>query len=377
MTSSTLSARLRGRLEERRPDGLFRQIEARAAQTGLIDLSNNDYLRLARNPALIKAARESLDVWGASSSASPLVSGYTEGHRALEERLAHWAGFRWGLVWNSGYAANHGVLSVLPSKGDLILIDRLAHYSMIAGALRSGARVQRFRHNDVEQLEHLLVRSERWAQVFVVTESVYSMDGDRSDLQSIAALKERFGFTWILDEAHALGWYGARGSGLAEEEGVTDAIDVFVGTLGKALGSMGAFTLFHQSCFREFLINFAGEFIYSTYLPPSCAAAALAAVNWVEAQSEERVYGHKLSAYFRERLPGSPPGDSPIVPVIFGEAVPMLRAAQTLAIAGFKVASIRPPTVPAGKSRLRISLNTALAEDDLDRLVAALEDIFR
>lgn len=340
------------------------------------DLSGNDYLRLSRHPQVVAAAVSALGKWGVSSSGSPLISGYTSAHRELEERLCTWSGFGHGLVWNTGYAANQAVLSTLPQRGDIVLADRLIHNSMVAGLVHSGARLQRYRHCDIGHLEALLAQyATGGRQVFVVTESVFSMDGDYPDLRHMAALKERYGFFWIVDEAHALGWYGTRGSGLAEHCGVAAAVDVLVGTLGKGLGAMGAYTLFHDASLRAYLINFAGEFIYSTYLAPACAAAASAAVDIVEAGgAAERARLHALSRSVREILPGAPDGDSPIVPVLIGGAVQTLAIAERLRVGGFSVGAVRPPTVPEGGSRLRLSLHAQLTAKNIATLAQAIKE---
>lgn len=361
-------------LAQRDAEDLRRSLSPRSVESGLIDLSNNDYLRLSQHPDVIAAGQAALAKWGASASASPLISGYTEEHAALEQELAEWAGFTHGLVWNSGYAANQAVLGKLPKRGDLVLADRLIHQSMIDGVLRSGARLQRYRHLDLEHLEELLA-THNDRRIFVVTESVFSMDGDYPDLRAMAALKERYEFVWIVDEAHAIGWYGERGSGLAEAAGVAKAVDVFVGTLGKGLGSMGAFTLFHKVNLREYLINFAGEFIYSTYLAPACAAAARKAVEVASSMSDERVAWLKRSSEFRNSIASAPNGDSPIVPVMLPSAAATMRAATTLREYGFLVGAVRPPTVPDNSSRLRISLNTTLSKTDEIRLAMVLQEV--
>lgn len=340
------------------------------------DLSGNDYLRLASHPDVIAVAVSALRTWGASSSASPLISGYTEAHRQLEQRLCAWSGFEHALVWNTGYAANQAVLSTLPQRGDIVLADRLIHNSMITGLVRSGARLQRYRHCDCAHLTALLEQyANRGRSVFVVTESVFSMDGDYPDLRAIAKLKERYSFSLIVDEAHALGWYGARGSGLIEQTQTAAAVDVVVGTLGKGLGSMGAYTLFHNAELRDYLINFAGEFIYSTYLPPSCAAAAAAAIHLIETKgAEERTRLHVLSSAIRAQLPHAPQGDSPIVPLLVGDTTKALATAQRLRSKGICVGCVRPPTVPDGSSRLRLSLHAELSQQNIAELAAAIKE---
>jgi len=365
--------RVNQRMAERAREGALRTLTPRSCNARLIDLSNNDYLRLASHPEVIAAGQAALERWGASASASPLISGYTADHASLEARLCEWAGFAHGLIWNTGHSANQAILSLLPQRGDLVLADRLIHQSMISGILRSGARLRRYRHRDLDHLETLLggVRDRR--QIFVVTESVFSMDGDYPDLAAMARLKERYGFLWIVDEAHALGWYGERGSGLVEACGVAEQVDVFVGTLGKALGSMGAFTLFRQACLRDFFVNFAGEFIYSTYLAPACAAVAKVAVDLIEERTN-RLAWQSRSRDLRQAIQAVG-GDSPIIPLITGSNEHTMRAAAQLRVRGFAVGAVRPPTVPAGEGRIRISLNTALTTDDESALIAAVKEV--
>lgn len=366
---------LHNAMAQRRADGLWRELKPRAVDSALIDLSNNDYLRLSQHPEVIAAAQTALSKWGASASASPLISGYTEAHAELEQQLARWAGFDHGLVWNTGYAANQAVLSCLPQAGDVVLADRLIHHSMIAGILRSGARLQRYQHLDVDHLEHCL-KQHAGRSVFVVTESLFSMDGDYPDLAAMAGLKARHGFTWIVDEAHAIGWYGTKGSGLVEAAGVAGAVDVYVGTLGKGLGSMGAFTLFQDAALRDYLINFASEFIFSTYLAPSCATAASKAVELAVAMSPQRSQWQARSSELRAAISSAPAGDSPIIPLAVGNADRVMFQAAALRERGFLVGAVRPPTVPANSSRLRISLNMALRMEDEARLLEALKEVW-
>ena len=375
-----MEPRLKSRLTERRHRGLERELSVTSQAsfgTDLINLADNDYLDLANDPALKAAAQEALAQWGCSASASPLITGYRSLHRDLERALCKWLGFPHGLVWTTGYAANSALLSLLPQRGDIVLADRLIHNSMINGILRSGARLIRYRHCDLDHLEALLQEPTANGRLaFVVTETVFSMDGDYPDLAQMAKLKERYGFTWMVDEAHALGWYGPHGNGLLAEAGVTEAADIVVGTLGKALGSMGAFTLFRQETVRRYLINEAGEFIYSTYLAPPCAAAALQGITCLRDRAPQRSQWHDRSSAFRRQLQGvglnAPHGDSPIVPIILGEVAPTLAAARALKEDAILVPAIRPPTVPAHHSRLRLSLkasfNEALQERVLDGL---------
>ena len=378
--NEALLQRLRQSLAQREGSSLRRKLTARASDDRRINLADNDYLGLSRDPAVIAAAVAALQEWGASSSASPLVTGYTEIHQQLEQTLAAWQGYAHALVMNTGFAANSAVLGGLPKKGDVVLADRLVHASMLDGILASGARLRRFAHNDLDALELMLHEEPALdGVIFVVTESVYSMDGDSPDLPRLAALRKRFGFCWVLDEAHATGWYGATGTGLQEARGVPAAADIVVGTLGKGLGSQGAYVLSHAPEVRDALINFAGEFVYSTYLAPSCAAAALAAIGRVRDMSGERGELHALSQAWRDGLVEAgfavPTGDSPIIPLILGDSDVALRYATALRAAGFMVSAIRPPTVPVRTGRIRISLRRGLSPAVLASFVSALKGV--
>ena len=378
--NEALLKRLRQSLAQREGSSLRRKLTARASDDKRVNLADNDYLGLSRDPAVIAAGVAALQEWGASAAASPLVTGYTEIHQKLEQTLAAWQGYAHGLVMNTGFAANSAVLGGLPKKGDLILADRLVHASMLDGIMASGARLRRFAHNDLDALELMLHEEPALdGVIFVVTESVYSMDGDSPDLKRLASLRKRFGFCWVLDEAHATGWYGSTGSGLQEAQGAFAAADIVVGTLGKGLGSQGAYVLSHAPEVRDALINFAGEFVYSTYLAPSCAAAALAAVERVKGMSGERAELHALSHAWRDGLLEAgfavPSGDSPIIPLILGDSDVTLKYATALRAAGFMVSAIRPPTVPVRTGRIRISLRRGLSPAVLSSFVAALKGV--
>ncbi len=370
---SALAARWQAALAERDAQQCRRRLRV-APPAPDLNLADNDYLDLARDPA-VAAAAAAEGALRTSSSASPLITGWQPAHARLVERLAAWHGLPAGLLWTSGYAANAGVLGTLPQAGDLVLADRLIHHSMIAGLRRSGARLQRYPHLDLRAVERSL-EAAGGRPVFVVTESVFSMDGDYPDLRMLADLKRRHPFCWILDEAHALGWYGPEGAGLARAAGVEAAVDVLVGTLGKTLASGGAYTLFQDETIRDTLINFAGEFIYSTALPPPNAAAAQAAIGRVAALAQGQAAWHRLSRAFRAGLQADgwrvPDGDSPIVPVRLDDEAAALSLAQALREAGIQAAAVRPPTVPSGSSRLRFSLKRSLSAADLERVRAAM-----
>lgn len=369
-----------GKLTERAQAGLERSVKPRASNSekALLNLADNDYLRLSQHPEVISAAQEATAEWGTSSSASPLITGYTTLHHALEEKLCQWHGFPHGLLWNSGYAANQAILSLLPQKKDLILADRLIHNSMVSGILRSGAQLIRYPHCDLDRLTTLLEKHAHSSRrIFVVTESVFSMDGDYPDLKRIAELKARYPFFWILDEAHAVGWYGTKGAGLAEAANVVPQVDLLVGTLGKALGSSGAYTLFQEESIRRYLVNFAGEFIYSTFFPPASAAAALKAISLCESMHDQRVQWQKQATAFRQTLAAQNwetlGSDSPIVPVLLPSATQAVTFSNALLKQGIQACAIRPPTVPPNTSRVRFSLNSTLSDEHFSHITSVLK----
>jgi 8-amino-7-oxononanoate synthase len=416
--------RCRAELAEREKKNRRRRLRVTTPAAGELNLADNDYLALARDPAVLAAASAALAREGASSSASPLITGWREPHEALVQALGAWHGFPCGLLWSSGYAANSAVLGTLPRAGDLVLADRLVHHSIVAGMLRSGARVQRYAHLHLDELERRLIEARRSAfgspqaelieakglgdglpqsveakglgrglpqggreskpgsprSLFVVTESLFSMDGDYPDLGRLADLKRRYGFCWILDEAHALGWYGPEGAGLARAAGVEGQVDILVGTLGKALASGGAYTLFRDEAVRDYLINQAGEFIYSTALPPANAAAAQAALGRIRALAAGQAEWHASSQAFRADLRTAgwavPEGKSPIVPVRLDDEEAALSLADFLRAEGIRAGAVRPPTVPAGTSRLRFSLKRTFRREDGMRVLAAM-DVWR
>jgi 8-amino-7-oxononanoate synthase len=365
------------KLQAREDAYAFRCTKVRHLDDPALNLSDNDILDLRHHPALLHAANQAVARWGTSSSASPLISGYTEAHAALEQTLSTWYGQRAALLWNSGYAANQAVLKLFVGSEDLVIADRLIHNSLIAGILQSGARLIRFRHNDIAHLEALLQKHQGARKVHVCTESVYSMDGDYPDLQRIADLKDQYGFNWFLDEAHAVGWYGATGSGLAEAAGVLEQVDILVGTLGKALASSGAYTIFNQPWMRDYCVNEAGEFIYSTYLPPASAAIAQAAIQTIRDNAADRLQAQAKARQFRSalRAQGWDVGgiDSAVVPVICGASETALRMAALLLESGIRVGAIRPPTVPKGQARLRLSLKSTLSDQDYTTLLQCFE----
>ncbi|MDE3084883.1 MAG: aminotransferase class I/II-fold pyridoxal phosphate-dependent enzyme, partial [Verrucomicrobiota bacterium] len=371
-----LFQRIENALAERTQKNLRRSLRLTHHENGALNLADNDYLDLARNPVVNAAAAAAISEHGTSASASPLITGWRGPHARLLERLCAWHEFPFGMLWTSGYAANSAVLSLLPVRGDLVLADRLIHNSMIAGLLRSGARLQRYEHLQLDQLEELLAQTRSGRSVFVVTESVFSMDGDYPNLARMAELKRRHGFYWIVDEAHALGWFGPEGAGLVRATNVAEAVDVLVGTLGKTLASGGAYTLFRNEAVRDYLINTAGEFIYSTAFPPANAVAATAAIERVRELATQQPKWQARSREFRAQLRrenwAAPDGDSPIVPVRLDDAEAAVSLAEALRRENILTAAVRPPTVPQGTSRLRFSLKRTFDEVAASRVLSIM-----
>ena len=370
-SSHDLNERIDSFLRKRRENGSFRQLRTSESSDETLDLSNNDYLCLAKHPLVCQAACRAIEEDGCSSSASPLLTGYRPSHAALVETICAWFGTSRNqvMLWNTGYSANQSIFTILPQKNDLVLADRMIHQSMIAGILSSGARLIRYPHLDMQRLESLLVRYSGQRTVYVATESVFGMDGDYPDLGKISRLREKFRFFWILDEAHALGWYGQKGTGLAEEQGVLDAVDLFLGTMGKALGSSGAFTIFKNPQLKDYMVNVAGHFIYSTFLPPSAALAAKQAIELLAGWKRERKEWQDQSNCMRTKLNhlghSCGTGDSPVIPIFFNSLDDLAIAKEKLEDSRMRVSAIRHPTVPVHSPRIRISMRSDLNGEDL------------
>jgi 8-amino-7-oxononanoate synthase len=345
----------------------------------LIDFSSNDYLGLARHPAVAAAMAECAQHSGAGSGASHLVTGHGIEHARLEEELAAFTGRERALLFSTGYMANLAVVSTLAGRGESVLLDRLSHASLIDGALLSGARFKRYAHADAAAAESALASSEG-AVAVVATDGVFSMDGDVAPLDALARASRAHDAWLVVDDAHGLGVLGASGRGAVEYYGLdTEAVPVLVGTLGKAFGSFGAFVAGSHDLI-EFLMQRARSYIYTTALPQPVAAATRKALEIAQRETWRRERVLALTARFRAgaanvgvRLTESPA--TPIQPIVIGSAEAALDAQQELLAAGFCVIAIRPPTVPRGSSRLRITLSAAHTEAQVDRLVEALSRV--
>jgi 8-amino-7-oxononanoate synthase len=358
-----LSVRLAARLSER-----LRAIEAQGLRRTLrppsgIDLCSNDYLGLAEHPHLKQRMADAVSAEGVGSTGSRLLRGERSGFARVEEKFASFKGAERSLYFSSGYLANLAVLTTFPEAGDVIFSDEWNHASLIDGARLSRARRVVFPHNDAKALEQLLREDTGEGQKFIVVESLFSMDGDQAPLAEYAALCRAAGAELIVDEAHAVGVYGECGRGLAG--------DVFlsINTAGKALGVSGAFVAGPAEAI-EYLIQRARPFIFSTAPPPAIAAALEASLEVMADEPERRERLLARARYLRERLGLA--GDSPIIPIIVGENERAVAVARELQEAGFDVRAIRPPTVPAGTARLRVTVNQGLSEELLDRFVGVL-----
>lgn len=367
-------------LKEKSAEGALRKLRPAQGRRGgkirfgnkeYIDLSSNDYLGLSGHPKLIAAAKEALDIYGAGSSGSRLLSGDLKICHQLEKRIAEFKCKEAALVFNTGYQANVGILSALYGEGDLILSDKLNHASIIDGLLLSGAKFFRFKHNDMDHLKSILEKERAKSKsALIITETIFSMDGDRPDLKSLVEIKERFDCALMVDEAHATGIYGKNGSGIVEEEGLADKVDLVMGTFGKALGSFGAY-LAASGEIIEYIVNRCRSFIYSTALPPATIACNLVSIDLVRDEPHRRDELLKAADYFRDTLKKNGldvRGSSQIVPVIIGENNSAVRFSEALRDKGYWVLPIRPPTVPQGEARLRFSLTFDHDRSILERL---------
>ncbi len=335
------------------------------------NLSGNDYLGIAGDEAWIRDFQARNRYTAMSSASSRLLTGNHRAYRELEDNLGRFYGGRAALVFNSGYHANIGILPALAGKGDLILSDKLNHASMIDGLRLGQAEFKRYRHLDYEQLGNMLAEAQgKYRQLFIATESVFSMDGDLADLPRLAALKREFHAVLVVDEAHSVGCFGPGGAGLAARDGVLDDVDVMVGTLGKAFGSAGAYAITNE-VLREYLVNTMRPFIFTTGMSPAAVAWTDYVLQHMPELDNRRAdlarLGNRLRGVIRKHGFATL-GESQIVPLIVGDNRKAGELAETFQNAGILVFPIRPPTVPAGTARLRFSLSARLPDSVIDRI---------
>lgn len=364
--------RLRWRATATGPQQPARRVDGRR----LVSFNSNDYLGLAAHPVIRRALRRGANRWGTGSGASHLVSGHTDAHRALEEELADWLGRERAVVFSTGYMANLGLAQTLLERGDLAVCDRLNHASLLDAALLAGARLARYRHGDARDASRCLSRRPERAAA-ILTDGVFSMDGDLAPLEALARTARDGGAWLVVDDAHGLGVVGPGGRGAAAHFGLgPEDVPALMGTLGKAFGCAGAFVAGSRDLI-EALVNFARPYIYTTALPPALAEAARAALRLVIRESWRRDRLDGLVARFqtgvRELGLGGYNAPTPIQPLIVGSERDALDMSDALGRQGLWVPAIRPPTVPGGTARLRITLSASHTEQQVDRLLEALD----
>ena len=392
---------LQTELQDIRASGLYRELRRVDSAQGprvtidgreYLNFSSNVYLGFANHPALREAAIKAVEKFGAGSGASRLICGSLAPHHELEEALASFKGTEAALTFSTGYAAALGTICSLVGKDDMVILDKLVHASIVDAARLSGAKLRVFKHNELDDLEDKLkwasgVQSSKFKvqsrlpRILVVTESVFSMDGDLALLRDIVELKDRYGAWLMVDEAHATGLFGEHRRGLAEAYELTQRIEVQMGTLGKALGASGGYICGSRALI-DLLVNRARSFIFSTAPVPAAAAAAKAGIQLVESAEgdERRVHLWSMIDAVKNALTGTwklPVIQSAIIPLIVGEENKAVEIATTLRERGIFIPAIRYPSVARGKARLRLTLTASHSAEDIRALIAALSEVRR
>ncbi|MDM1708494.1 8-amino-7-oxononanoate synthase [Thiopseudomonas alkaliphila] len=378
-----MSFNLSARLAVRRAEHLYRSrplLQSPQAPEVIVDgqaclaFCSNDYLGLANHPEVITAMQQGAARWGVGGGASHLVIGHSEPHHQLERALAKFTGRERALLMSTGYMANLAAVTALVGQGDTVLHDRLNHASLLDAGMLSGARFTRYLHNDLASLEQRL--SKATGNRLIVTDGVFSMDGDLAPLPEICQLAQQHNAWVMVDDAHGFGPLGASGGGCVEQMGLTQTqVPVLVGTLGKAFGSSGAFIAGSEELI-ETLIQFARPYIYTTSQPPAVACASLKSLELIQTEGWRREHLNQLIAQFRATLIAANiplmNSHTPIQPVVVGDSAQAMQLSAKLREQGIIVGAIRPPTVPAGSARLRITLTAAHTTEQVQRLTDAL-----
>lgn len=367
-----------GLLRRRRVTRLLPHGRCEVGSRRVIDFASNDYLNLARDPRVVAAAAEALSISGIGARASALVCGRTQWHEQLEHRIASFEGRAEALLFPTGMAANMGTIAALCGTDDLILCDRFNHASLVDGCRLSQAKVRVYRHDDLATLEREFAKGDATRRRWIVTDSVFSMDGDLAPLPELCDIAERCDAALIVDEAHGTGVFGEHGRGACEALGVEDRVLVRIGTLSKAIGAQGGFVS-GSADLISLLWNRARSQVYSTALSPVVCAAATAAIEIIAAEPDRRARLLAASQFFRDQLQSAgistiEGSTGPIVPVVLHDPHAAMALAARLEERGFLVGAIRPPTVPHGTSRLRIVVTAAHEHEDLARLALVIRD---
>ncbi|MBX7158226.1 MAG: 8-amino-7-oxononanoate synthase [Verrucomicrobiae bacterium] len=359
---------------------LLRQLHNRNEKP-YYNFSSNDYLGLNHHPALKEAAIQALEDYGSGTGASRLICGHFKIHQQLEEALAQFKKTEAALTFSSGYATAVGAIPSLVGKEDVIILDKLCHACLIDAAKLSQAKLRIFKHNHLEQLESHLKwaqshKKEKKSKILIITEAVFSMDGDWSLLKEIVTLKEKYGAWLFVDEAHSTGIFGKTRAGLCQHLNVNDHVEIQMGTLSKAIGVSGGYIAGSRSLI-DFLINRARSFIFSTAVPATNAAAALASLRLISsAEGQHRCETlWQLVDQFKQGLVNNTLGQSPIFPIILGDSKKALTAAENLKAKGFWIPAIRYPTVPKNQARLRVTLSASHSSQTITELIETLNAI--
>lgn len=371
------------KLEERKKTNNFRKlvcVDSRIDNLITIDgsqyinFSSNDYLGLSTHPKIKEFWQQGLDLWGAGSGASPLVTGFSKAHKNLQDTICEWLGFSSVILFNSGFAANQAIVKAINNKNTSIYADRLSHASLQEASLLSGARLNRFHHNDVQSLSRLI----KPQTGLIITEGVFSMDGDEAPLVEIKKIADETCNIFLVDDAHGIGVHGHKGKGtLAKQNMKCTDVDIFMSTFGKAIGTMGAFVAGSNE-FIEYMINFSREYIYSTHMPPSVAYVTQKTIEMIQSDSS---FQEKLKFnvdYFKKQLLklGFPESNSTtsIQPIVLGSSEKAILYSELLREHGCYVGAIRPPTVPQNTARLRITITANHTLAQIDQLIEGLEN---
>jgi len=384
-----LTARLATGLAARQQQHLYRSrrvidgaqdVELISDGKPLLSFCSNDYLGLAKHPALIKAMQDGAERYGVGSGASHLVSGHNHAHHTLEATLAEFTQRPRALLFSSGYMANLGVISALATKRDTIHEDRLNHASLIDAARLSGATMRRYPHNDVDALAKRLDKNSD-GYPLMITDGVFSMDGDIAPLPQLANIASKHNATLMVDDAHGIGVIGKNGRGSIEHHNLSEKdVPILVGTLGKAFGTAGAFVAGSEELI-ETLIQQARTYIYTTALPPAIAHATIASIKLIETEAWRREHLQTLINRFKNGAAqldfNIMPSNTPIQPLIIGDSAEALCISEALQQQGILISAIRPPTVPDGTARLRITFSANHTEQHIDQLLAALDNVIK
>ena len=376
-----------GELERIEKSGLYRELNIVESAQGThleikgktyLSFCSNNYLGLANNPLVIKAVKDAVGKYGWGAGASRLVSGNMRLHEVLEGEISKFKGKEASIVFPTGYMANIGTISSLVSKGDLVICDKLNHASIIDGCRLSGAGFRVYPHCDMKKLENVLKKATKYSRKLIVTDTVFSMDGDIAPLPDIVRIAHKYKAMVMADEAHGTGVFGKRGGGVVEHFNLSKKIDIVMGTLSKAVGSLGGYVSGDEDLIN-FLRNKARPFMYTTALPPAVCAASIAGIKLIQKNPLLRKSLWNNVRYLKKELDllnfDLIPSESPIIPILIGDAKKAVDVSKLLYKKGILIPAIRPPTVPARSSRLRMTVMSTHTRKDLERLLEVLSDV--